>query len=1304
MSSRNCGSEEYYRTHPSELTEQLYLAACRAVTSKCLLDLGITSIVNATLELPTVAYQKQDTIQIAVEDRVTAKLNIYFDLIADKIQQVHHGGGKILIYCRAGQSRSATLCIAYFMKYHNMTYEQAFQYVKCRRPIIHPNVGFVHQLKAFEERLKKKPEPKPLILQYADELCLENTIEYEAIDIPIPPIKHGKPLVSVHEPFQSCSDKYDIVSIQVCDSDSLKSRRPANPEKLGFSVQSGHPVASSFLPPRTVGAAKELDPSQSSQARGKQRKTAFTRLTKPNEIAVSFCNIPLDLHIASTNNDKFKLQIKPEHSTLAIAELLLHTAKSEGLAYQLVRDLPQTLAAGQPGKASSVLRVQSPPVTQLCVCVLDSTGSISYDTNNNVETSQDPPRLSRQPSVKSKTRSMLRFSGLSSYQVFPKLSEQQQSKTSNVKNSKLELNKIKANVINPVQAVLKLSDNLRYCSVSRVAPTILESTAQMNNGEEKFFTTQKTLTVMKLRYSICSLSTQSWQTPSNIPIFTVPIDCYHRLDFSFAPFETSSFASKIMQTPIGFCEVDVGNKMTVCREYPYYSTVHFTSALELFRVTENPKLDIQWFKLPQAVREDPVELIRKSSEARMAERRKKDSQLVIKWATERFHTDEFQDFLPNLTITRPVLYQAERILHNHQYEAFTLHYVVDYFKVDLIGRFYVPHYNPILLRKHCDPAFHPVAVTSDRPVLETSDVCSRLRSNHYKAVARRTLHSDCMLASVSSAGDVRNEGEYLENIPDEINDLSEMKSVLAEKTDSPRCKIWFEVFKRTLMKKRPTYPLISFTQPLHLPLNNQHLILEFVLAATQHSSHCQVANISTSLCSAQINTVHLIDKYSQSVDKTSKNIPAKTSYRRVAFEEYFKQVLSETSFEETKPMIPGHACSQVKAVSKVSFPNRLYCVQEETIHGLSGRLVKDTRAVSRVPFSIVTRLRPTSSQLVMVSLGVTVSLPEYKFVQDIEDQADLVIHRSTVSEVVHLTETDSFWFFSLEQSAVLNEETEADETAAPNNPSNFLLFLPDRKYATQIGQEQFPEENDNNNVDLNLLNSRAVRAEVIQEIKEQTEEKKVTFDTAADNEDSPKKQRVRTIYYGRDRSKSRTRLKDVETGAKMRRRDRSASCYSDAEVIKNLAKSVDEANNILMRRREDGAVSSSRYSDRAGLSPSPERYSCMSPRLETRSEERFARRSRDAMRNKEETERRERSRRAINTGDTSNLPNQPAPSSSPSSTTATSSAAAGDTSGKGLAGGIISFASNLISGNKGRREQADNRARGLLRKSARNFL
>ena len=277
-----------------------------------------------------------------------------------------------------------------------------------------------------------------------------------------------------------------------------------------------------------------------------------------------------------------------------------------------------------------------------------------------------------------------------------------------------------------------------------------------------------------------------------------------------------------------------------------------------------------------------------------------------------------------------------------------------------------------------------------------------------------------------------------------------------------------------------------------------------------------------------------------------------------------------------------------------------------------------------------------------------------------------------------------------------------------------MLFLPDRKYAPKIGhlgQDEFPvaePEPDKDDVkggskppltDLSLLNPDVVVAEVLQEIKDQTEEKKVTFAEEPEVEDSPKKQRVRTIYYGRDRSKSRTRLKDVETGARRRARARDGS-VSETEVMRNLARSVDEANNILMRRRDEPEPG--RYgSERVTFSPSPERYSGIrSPRMETRSEERFARRSRDEARNKAETERRERSRRAnsnIGGENDVNLPNQPASASG-----ASSSQVDPAQGGKGL-GGIISFASNLIGG-KSRREQSDNRARGLLRKSARNFL
>ena len=55
---------------------------------------------------------------------------------------------------RAGQSRSAALCMAYFIKYHNYDFEEAFQYVKMRRSIIHPNIGFVRQLKEFRAHCK----------------------------------------------------------------------------------------------------------------------------------------------------------------------------------------------------------------------------------------------------------------------------------------------------------------------------------------------------------------------------------------------------------------------------------------------------------------------------------------------------------------------------------------------------------------------------------------------------------------------------------------------------------------------------------------------------------------------------------------------------------------------------------------------------------------------------------------------------------------------------------------------------------------------------------------------------------------------------------------------------------------------------------------------------------------------------------------------------------------------------------------------------------------------------------------------
>ena len=146
-------SEAFHRKTPTLLTDQLYLSAYIALSYQLLVELGITCVINATLELPTMANQKHDAMQIAVEDRVASKLHVYFDLVADKIHSVHRSGGKVMIYCRAGMSRSASLCIAYFMRYRGMNLEDAFNYVKDCRPIIHPNVGFMRQLREYEAKV-----------------------------------------------------------------------------------------------------------------------------------------------------------------------------------------------------------------------------------------------------------------------------------------------------------------------------------------------------------------------------------------------------------------------------------------------------------------------------------------------------------------------------------------------------------------------------------------------------------------------------------------------------------------------------------------------------------------------------------------------------------------------------------------------------------------------------------------------------------------------------------------------------------------------------------------------------------------------------------------------------------------------------------------------------------------------------------------------------------------------------------------------------------------------------------------------
>lgn len=61
-------------------------------------------------------------------------------------------GGRVLVHCHMGISRSATVLAAYLIA-HGFTAEQAVEALRSVRPVVRPNDGFMEQLKQFEAML-----------------------------------------------------------------------------------------------------------------------------------------------------------------------------------------------------------------------------------------------------------------------------------------------------------------------------------------------------------------------------------------------------------------------------------------------------------------------------------------------------------------------------------------------------------------------------------------------------------------------------------------------------------------------------------------------------------------------------------------------------------------------------------------------------------------------------------------------------------------------------------------------------------------------------------------------------------------------------------------------------------------------------------------------------------------------------------------------------------------------------------------------------------------------------------------------
>lgn len=82
---------------------------------------------------------------VPLNDVSDADISRHFDSSFLFIEEGLKKGG-VLVHCAAGVSRSSSIMIAYLIRKFMLNYEEAYHFVKSKRPCVEPNEGFKKQL------------------------------------------------------------------------------------------------------------------------------------------------------------------------------------------------------------------------------------------------------------------------------------------------------------------------------------------------------------------------------------------------------------------------------------------------------------------------------------------------------------------------------------------------------------------------------------------------------------------------------------------------------------------------------------------------------------------------------------------------------------------------------------------------------------------------------------------------------------------------------------------------------------------------------------------------------------------------------------------------------------------------------------------------------------------------------------------------------------------------------------------------------------------------------------------------------
>lgn len=114
---------------------------------------SVHHILNVTREIDNFFPGMFDYFNVRVYDDEKTDLLKHWDNTFKYITRAKADGSKVLVHCKMGISRSASVVIAYAMKAYNWNFEQAITHVKKKRSCIKPNKSFLSQLETYQGML-----------------------------------------------------------------------------------------------------------------------------------------------------------------------------------------------------------------------------------------------------------------------------------------------------------------------------------------------------------------------------------------------------------------------------------------------------------------------------------------------------------------------------------------------------------------------------------------------------------------------------------------------------------------------------------------------------------------------------------------------------------------------------------------------------------------------------------------------------------------------------------------------------------------------------------------------------------------------------------------------------------------------------------------------------------------------------------------------------------------------------------------------------------------------------------------------